>query len=300
MTTDEPLILVVSGADTGRGPMTANLLRLALAETPGAHWRVESAGVVGHDGDPAEPEARDAMMILGGDINEHAARSLTDDLIATATLLVAVERGIVNVIRMRHPAAVAHTVTLGDLAQQHRDIPDPFRMQVGAWVTYGREIESMIAAGRDRLLARVLGDTSDTPAPADTLATPAPAPAATTADSAVAVADAASVPVPLLRCQQLLDVLTTMPDVIDWQQWRTHMVTALRDVGAAPAPPGDMTTAYVALLAATIETRAARPDTTAQQWLQTAVGRLQGRVTAHEIQALSASLTDWQADEQPH
>ncbi len=298
MATDEPLILVVSGADTGRGPMTANLLRLALADTPGAHWRVASAGVVGHDGDPAEPEARDAMIILGGDISEHAARSLTDDLISTATLLIAVERGIVNVIRMRHPAAIVQTVTLGDLAQHHRDIPDPFRMQVGAWVTYGREIESLIAAGRDRLLARVQGTTNDTPhaVPADAPATPAPAtPApATTAASAAAIADAASVPAPLLRCQQLLDVLTTMPDVIDWQQWRTHMTTALRDVGAAPAPPGDMTAAYVALLAATIETRPTRPDTAARQWLQTAVGRLHGRVTANEIQALSATLTDWQ------
>src|SRR5262245_50512815 len=149
-------ILLVGGADTGRAPMAATLLRRLM----GAGVAIESAGVLGHDGDPAEIEARDTMAHMGLDISAHQARSITDELAAAATLLLAVDRGTELVLRARFPGAAGRIRTLGELAGRQRDIPDPFRMQIGAWITYAREIEELLKAGLPRI-AELLPPTTD-------------------------------------------------------------------------------------------------------------------------------------------
>jgi protein-tyrosine-phosphatase len=143
-------ILLVGAADTGRAPMAAALLRRLLDARQSA-WAVESCGVLGHDGAAAEVEARDTMVHLGLDIGEHQARSIDDQLAASAGLLVTVDRGTALVVRARFPASAARTYSLGELAGRARDIPDPFRMQIGAWMTYAREIETMLQSALPRI-----------------------------------------------------------------------------------------------------------------------------------------------------
>ncbi len=93
-------ILIVGAADTGRAPIAAALLqRLLDTQYPGA--RAESAGVLGHDGDPAEVEARDTMLHMGIDLSGHRARSVDDALAAAAALLLAIDSGTALVLRGR-------------------------------------------------------------------------------------------------------------------------------------------------------------------------------------------------------
>ena len=146
------IILLGGASDTGRAPMAAALLR-RLLNARSDDWAVESCGVLGHDGAVAEVEARDTMVHMGLDIAEHLARSLDDDLAARAALIITIDRGTALVIRARFPVAAARTYSLGELAGRARDIPDPFRMQIGAWLTYAREIESMLEAALPRIVA---------------------------------------------------------------------------------------------------------------------------------------------------
>src|SRR5262249_43261449 len=136
-------ILLVGAADTRRAPMAAALLRRLLDARQYA-WAVESCGVLGHDGAEAEIEARDTMVHMGLDIAEHQARSIEDELVARTALIVTIDRGTALVVRARFPDVAERTYSLGELAGRPRDIPDPFRMQIGAWMTYAREIESML------------------------------------------------------------------------------------------------------------------------------------------------------------
>src|SRR6476659_10152638 len=145
------MILLGGAADTGRAPMAAALLR-RLLNARSDDWAVESCGVLGHDGAVAEVEARDTMVHMGLDIAEHLARSLDDDLAARAALIITIDRGTALVVRARFPAAAARTYSLGELAGRARDIPDPFRMQIGAWMTYAREIEGMLQAALPRIV----------------------------------------------------------------------------------------------------------------------------------------------------
>src|SRR5687768_12089984 len=150
------IILLGGASDTGRAPMAAALLR-RLLNARSADWVVESCGVLGHDGAVAEVEARDTMVHMGLDIAEHLARSLDDDLAARAALIITIDRGTALVIRARFPAAAARTYSLGELAGRARDIPDPFRMQIGAWMTYAREIEGMLQAAMPRIVELMPG-----------------------------------------------------------------------------------------------------------------------------------------------
>src|SRR5262245_44983013 len=152
-------ILLIGGTDTGRAPMAAALLRRVL-DQHGYRCGVGWAGVLGHDGDPAEIEARETMNHMSLTIDDHQARSLTDDLVDGAALILAIDSGTALVLRARFPAATARTHTLGALAGRQRDIPDPFRMQIGAWITYAREIAGLLEAALPRI-AELMPTTDD-------------------------------------------------------------------------------------------------------------------------------------------
>ncbi|NCC37551.1 MAG: hypothetical protein EOM24_36900, partial [Chloroflexia bacterium] len=268
----KPDILIVGGADTGRAPMAAAMLRRLLGEQ-GLPWDVASTGIVGHDGDPAEPEARSAMMMLGFDLEAHRACSLTPELVAQARVLLAIDSGIARVVRMRFPDAV--TVSLGELAGRARDIPDPFRMQVGAWVQYGNEIVMLLRAGIERLGQLVdPGLAPDTGAGSSPEAAAVPSAEAIIADPSrldlevrgVAVPAAGlstalpheqRAPSPMMeqatllvqRAEHILQLVADRPDVIVWAAARHYLLADLGELEQA-TPADGFGRAYLALLRA--------------------------------------------------
>ena len=277
----EPLILIVGAADTGRAPMAVALLRRMLRRQ-GAPWRVESAGVVGHDDDPAEPEARDALLAMGLDLSAHTARSLTDALVAEARLLVAVESGVGRVVRARYPEA--QLVTLGGLAGRARDIPDPFRMQVGAWLQYANEIESLLGAGMPRLLALLGADGAS-----DEVAAPPAPSAAVSRLPPVAPEQAAERVAALERVGRLLSLVAELPDVVDWASGSRQIAA---DLGAMEQPlaPADLARPYVALLRATLALLPGCPSAPQATALRGAVARLRAPITPADLDALADDL----------
>ena len=136
-------IIVVGGADTGRAPLAAALLRRRLSEHAD-DWRIESAGVLGHDGDTWQPETRLALDHLNITPHDHVARSLTPEIAATADLLITVDRGTGRALELHFPNALWRA--LPDLANTPREVPDPFRMTFDAWIIYGRELDGQIKA----------------------------------------------------------------------------------------------------------------------------------------------------------
>lgn len=228
------LIVVVGAADTGRAPIAAALLqRLLGGQIPGT--QVESAGVLGHDGDPAEIEARDTMLHMGLDISEHRARTVDDDLAAHAALLLAIDRGTALVLRGRFPDANSRIATLGELAGRRRDVPDPFRMQIGAWMTYARELEELLRAALPVITSRI-GAAAPTLTPA---AASLPHPSVTGERSAAAG-----------RVAQLVQLAIEMPEVVDWGAARSRIDADLMLIASAPAGPADLIAAYIGLLRA--------------------------------------------------
>jgi protein-tyrosine-phosphatase len=284
MTTMPPLILIVGAADTGRAPMTAALL-LRLLEREGFSWRVESAGVVGHDGDPAEPEARYAMAARNLDIGAHRARSLDAALAEEAIVLLAIERGIARVLYERYPQA--RIAVLGELAGTRRDIPDPFRMQTGAWLSYAQEIEGLLKAALPALSTLVAGDEPQPPLDTAIISTPTtglaePIPALNNSRSAT-----------LARSLRVLTVLADFPGVLDWPAARHQIETDLAGLVNAPLSTDDLVQPYVALINALLALTIQPPSVVQREQLQLAFERLQQPVDQAALTELSALVPRW-------
>jgi protein-tyrosine-phosphatase len=273
-------ILVVGGADTGRAPMAAALLR-RLLEQRRHHWPVGSAGVLGHEGDPAEIEARETMAHMGLNINDHQARSLSDDLVADAALLLAVDSGTALVVRASFPAAVARVHILGTLAGRSRDIPDPFRMQIGAWITYAREIAALLEAALPQIIAMLPAPEAPYGQPSVAASEAGQPPAA---DPRAAAAD---------RISRLLRTVVEMPDVVDWAAARGRIEADLSVVAAAPRSAGDLVAAYAGLLRAALAMTPAAPSPGQLAVLRAAASRLAEPIGQADLNELSARLGTW-------
>jgi protein-tyrosine phosphatase len=285
---NELQIIIVGAADTGRAPMAVALLARLLAHA-GHSLILSSAGIVGHDEDPAEPEARAAMRALGLDIEAHRARSLSTELVAQARLLLAVESGVARVVRTRFPKAEIYT--LGELAGRSRDIPDPFRMQMGAWVQYANEIESLLRAGLPHLLA-LLGvpaapPTSTLPVPPHAIK---PGPLPTPSLPPLAAGERAEAIAQALR---LIDLTTELPEVVSWTAAREHIEADLATI-EAPLPPADLARPYLATLRVMLHLSADTLNAGQASALRAAFRRLGGRIGPPELEALSRDLAHFQ------
>ena len=266
-------ILLIGGADTGRAPMAAALLR-RLLERAGYAWVVESAGVLGHDGEPAEIEARDTMAHMGLDIHSHVARTIADDLVAQAALLIALDRGTAAVLRSHFRDAEGRIHTLGELAGQSRDIPDPFRMQIGAWMTYARELERLLDAAVPRMLAQL----SEQPG---------------ASRGAAAEMRSGARGAAVERVARLLRFAEEMPGVVDWGAARSQIESDLGPIAAEPYGPVDLVSAYVGLLRAALAMTPAPPSTGQLAALRDAAGRLGDRIDQDDINIFSGQLANW-------
>ncbi len=267
-------ILLIGAADTGRAPIAAALLERLLG--PQRTIAVASAGVLGHDGDPAETEARDTMLHMGLDIAGHRARSVDDELAASAALMIAIDSGTALVLRGRFPGAAGRIATLGELAGRKRDVPDPFRMQIGAWMTYAREIEELLRAA----LPKIAALTGSPAAPV------AAAPAVALASPAVAADRRAAAG----RIGQLLQLAVQMPDVVDWAAARGRLEADLGAIAVAPAGPADLAAAYVGVLRAALAMLPTTPSPGQLVAIQAAAERLQDPIDQATLNELAASL----------
>ncbi len=282
-------ILLIGGADTGRAPMAAALL-LRLLDQHGYSWNVGSAGILGHDGDQAEIEARETMAHMSLSLDDHQARSLADELVADAALLLAVDSGTALVLRARFPRATARIQTLGALAGRPRDIPDPFRMQIGAWITYAREIAALLEAALPRIVELMPAD--DRPTTTDEAFDaqhPTPNSQRPTPDVNDARRAAAE------RIERLLRTVADLPGVVDWAAARERIDADLGMVAANPRDGGDLAAAYVGLLRAALAMTPAAPSPGQAESLCAAAGRLNDSIVQAHVNELSARLAGWAA-----
>jgi protein-tyrosine-phosphatase len=290
-------ILLIGGADTGRAPMAAALLR-RLLDQRGYSWHVGSAGVLGHDGDPAEIEARETMAHMSLSIDDHQARSLTDELVADAALLLAVDSGTALVLRARFPSATARIHILGALAGRTRDIPDPFRMQIGAWITYAREIAALLEAGLPRIAELMPTDerrptTNDRRATTTSEAVSAPVPAPNSQPPTPNMNDTRRAAAE--RIERLLRTIADLPGLVDWTAARERIEADLGAVAANPRDSGDLAAAYVGLLRAALAMMPATPSPGQAGALCAAAARLNDSIAQTDVNELSARLAGWAA-----
>ncbi len=314
METQQPTILVVGGANTGRSPIAVSLLRRML-ERRGVAWDVSSAGVIGYDDDPADSYASIAMSsVFGLTLHGHQARSISADMVADATVVLAIDSSIMHVLRGQYPDRADRMVTLGHLAGCPRDIPDPYRMDISAWITYAQEIDQLLRAGLERLIELVqqyMGEPIEAlppqepaeepaeppppepnPSPPDTDGPQATAPPLPTAEAAEAFDRDAAIE----RCNRLFDVMRDMPALISWEGAHEQLAREVQAMGNTPSYPEDLRPIYANLLLTLLSMNQETPPPEQLAQLQQAIVRMQSPVDQVALTALSTLLSEWARD----
>lgn len=110
-----PTILVVCTGNICRSPIAEGFLRQLLQDRGIAGVSVESAGVSGLRGYPADPEAVRAASEQEVDISRHRARRVKTNMIETADLVLAMTAEQRNAVIRLVPAAASRTFTLKEL-----------------------------------------------------------------------------------------------------------------------------------------------------------------------------------------
>jgi protein-tyrosine phosphatase len=141
--------------------MAAALLRARLNEDKERQdWRVVSAGTWASEGRPASGYAIEEMSARGIDIRAHRSRDINEDLIGKADLILVMTRNHAEALSIAFPDRSDKVYLLSDMVGETYDISDPYGGTRLEYSYVAQELEQLIDAGYDRIVALAEG-TSD-------------------------------------------------------------------------------------------------------------------------------------------
>lgn len=138
-------ILVVCVGNICRSPMAEALLRQRFPKKS-----IDSAGVgalVGHSADPAAIKIMEEQNI---DITNHVAKQIDENLAHKADLIFTMSDSQNKWIEERWPFCRGKTFKLGHWSD--KDIADPYKHEMSAFMTAYRDIVSSIDEWQDKLI----------------------------------------------------------------------------------------------------------------------------------------------------
>jgi len=109
-----------------------------------SNWKVESAGLRGLNGQPADINAQLAMEIYGLDISQHIARRINRTLIGNYDLLITMERQHQEALLTAFPEVGKQVFFIGDLAGIDQDVEDPIGQPVDAYLDAAKLIKQLL------------------------------------------------------------------------------------------------------------------------------------------------------------
>ncbi|GAC1355895.1 MAG: hypothetical protein NVSMB42_14460 [Herpetosiphon sp.] len=117
-----------------------------------ANWHVESAGTWARDGLPAARRAGTLMREWGLTLDQHRSQSVTEQLLRSADIILVMEAGHREALRIEFPTVADRVFLLSELIDRSFDIPDPINGSAEDMADTAIEIDTLLTHGFARLL----------------------------------------------------------------------------------------------------------------------------------------------------
>ena len=114
-------------------------------------WKIGSAGTWAVEGEPAMSFVQKLLLQKGIDLREHQSAQVTEALLSPYNLILTMERGQKEGLRIEFPALAGRIYLLSEMVGQVFDIPDPVGGPPAEYEATLREIDQLLSKGFDRI-----------------------------------------------------------------------------------------------------------------------------------------------------
>jgi protein-tyrosine-phosphatase len=145
-------ILVVCTANICRSPVAEALLKDRLHDRGHDDWRVSSAGTWARIKRGASHNSQVVAAQYGFDISNHLARMVEESLLGEADLVLCMEEGHVEALKIEFPDEAYKIYPITAMAGPTYSVEDPFGSSLLDYQRMAAELASIIDRGLDRII----------------------------------------------------------------------------------------------------------------------------------------------------
>jgi protein-tyrosine phosphatase len=147
-----PHILIVCTANICRSPVAEVLLRDRLQRLGLGDWTVSSAGTWAEPGRAAAAYSRSLMAQLGFDLSSHRSRAIEEADLAQADLILGMESGHVEALRVEFEAHADRIFLLSQMVGLRYSVSDPYGGPLSGYQRMIIELTGLIDDGLPRIV----------------------------------------------------------------------------------------------------------------------------------------------------